>query len=281
MSYIRKSLYIFQFVLLVILVSCSKEPEEVGTEYIIANSFSGSPILSFYNVSSGKINDISIVTSGAPPNNNTRILEMLLTPKGIIVVLSNSIQIIDPLTKSVIISRPQSFSEPTYLASTKNQVYIATIEQGISYLMVFNLNTLELMKRIAIGMDSVYALTVVNNRIFISYEKFVIVLNADNYGEIAEFEFTASCADLLTDSQNNMLIFYENNCTLISNTSSTYRNFKLPGAQTLSLNKLSPSVTIDRETDILYFFEPQLNASEYTLRSFDLRQNAYSKILTN
>ena len=281
MLYIQKTVYIFQFALLAILVSCSMESDEVGTEYIIANSFNGRPVLSFYNVSTGKINDVSIVTGENPPVSNSSILEMLLTPKGIIVVLSNTIQIIDPMTKSVIISKSQSFSAPTYLASSKNQVYIATIDKGISYLMVFNANTLELMKRIAIGTDSVYALTVVNNRIFISYEKFVIVLNADNYGEIAEFEFTSICSDLLSDSQNNMLIFYENNCTLISNTSSAYRNFKLPGAHSLSLNKRSPSVTIDRETDILYFFELQLNAAEYTLRAFDLRQNAYTKILTN
>lgn len=281
MPYIKKSVYIFQVILLAILVSCSKEPDEVATEYIIANSFNGSPVLSFYNVSSGKINDFSIVTGEDSVVSSSRIVEMLLTPQCIIVVLSNAIQIIDPMTKTVILSKSQSFSEPTYLASSKNQIYIATIDMGISYLMVFNLNTLELMKRIAIGTDSVYALTVANNRIFISYEKFVIVLNADNYGEIAEFEFTSICSDLLTDSQNDILIFYENNCTLISNTSSAYRNVKLPGAHSLSSKKRSPSITIDRETDILYFFEVQLNVTELALRAFDLRQNAYSKILPN
>ena len=263
-------LWVYLFLLLFIL-SCSKE-ESINdqSQYIIANSSAGVPILSIYAVGSEKLSEVTLQSVSG----NDRIIDMILTPKGLFIILTNGIQLLNQSDWSVINSKPFIFSEPSYMAYSKGKLYVVVYENGFSYLRSFEENTLEEIDNELIGPDRVYAMIIVKNRIFISYAQTLLVLNADSFDKIGGLELLSICADLLQNGQGDILLYYENRCTIVYNSESKLSNFNLAGAQTLSLNEVRPSVVLDRETDIIYYFQKLASTSDLVLTSFDLRKNS-------
>lgn len=263
--------------LLIILISCSKEDTPSSTQYIIVSEANGNSNLLIYSAGSEEISEIGLKeTIGV-----AKILDILLVPKGLFVILTNGIQLLNPLDWSLINSALHEFPDPSYIAYSKGKIYVAINENGSSYLRIYDENTLSLIEDQLIGPVQVYALKVVKNRIFISYDKTILVLDADQYGKVGEMELNNICADLLVNSQNNVLVYYENRCSIINNSESKIANFNLPGAKTLSTTSAIPSVALDRETDIIYYFQTQAGNSQLVLTSFDLRKNSPMGISPN
>ncbi len=256
-------------IVLCIFISCSKEDAPVPTQYLMASEFNGNPKLSIYSAGSGKVEEISLNEISS----NSKILDILLVPKGLFIILTTGIQLLNPIDWSLVNSGLYAFPDLSYIAYSKGIVYVATYENGFSYLRTYDENTLALIDNQLIGPVQVYALMVTKNRIFISYDQTILVLDADLFGKVGELELTNICATLLGNSQNDILVFFENRCTIIFNSESKVSNFTLPGAQTLSTTSLRPSAVIDRETDILYYFQTQTGNSQLVLTSFDLRRN--------
>jgi hypothetical protein len=256
-------------VLLIGFISCSKEDSSVSTQYLIASELSGNPNLSIYSAGSGKVEEIPLKGLGS----NSKILDILLVPKGLFIVSTTGIQLLNPLDWSQVSNASYVFPELSYATYSKGVIYVAVNENGFSYLRTYDENSLALIDNKLIGPVRVYALSVTKNRIFISYDKSILVLDADLYGKVGELELTGVCATLLSDSQSNILVFYEDKCTIIFNSESKISNFTLIGAQTLFTTSLRSSAVLDRETDILYFFQTQVGNSQLVLASFDIRRN--------
>lgn len=269
---VRKKLVMFAIVF--IIISCTKEDAPVSTQYIIASEFNGNPNLSIYSSGSGKVEKIPL--QGV--SSNAKILDILLVPKGLFLIFTTGIQLLNPLDWSLVSNALHVFPDPSFITYSKGTIYAAINENGSSYLRSYDENTLNLIQDQLIGPVQVYALKVVQNRIFISYDKTILVLDADQFGKVGEMELNNSCADLLVNSQNNILVFYENKCSIINNSESKISSFSLPGARTLSITSIVPSVVLDRETDIIYYFQAQAGNSQFVLTSFDLRKNSSAGI---
>jgi len=261
-------------VLFFVFISCSDDEAAVATQYLIASDLNGDAKLSIYVAGSGKIDEISLQGIG----DNSKIIDILLVPKGLFIISTRGIQLLNPVDWSLVESGSYIFSEQSHVAYSKGLIYVATFENGFSYLKTFDENTLIQVDNQLIGPVQVYALAITLNRIFISYDQTILVLDADLYGKVGELELTDNCSTLLADGRSNILVFYEGKCTIIFNSESRTSNFSLAGAQTLSVPSLRPSAVIDKESDILYYFQTQVGNPQLRLTSFDLRQNTAQAI---
>lgn len=255
--------------LVIFFISCSKEDAPVATQYLIASEQGGNSNLSIYSAGSGKVEEISLVGNGS----NSKIIDILLVPKGLFIVSTTGIQLLNPMDWSLVSNSSFVFPEFSYATYSKGIIYVAVNENGFSHLRTYDENSLALIDDKLIGPVRVYALAVAKNRIFISYDKTILVLGADLYGKVGELELTGICATLLGDSQSNILVYHEDKCTVIYNSQSKLSNFTLTGAQTLPTAIVRSSAVLDRETDILYFFQTQAGSPQLVLTSFDLRKN--------
>jgi hypothetical protein len=259
----------FVLLMLICFASCSREDTLVSTQYLIASEQGGDSNLSIYSAGSGKVEELSLQGTGS----NSKILDILLVPKGLFIVSTTGIQLLNPVDWSQVINASHVFPELSYTAYAKGIIYVAVNENGASYLRTYDENSLTLIENRLIGPVRVYALSIAKNRIFISYDKTILVLDADLYGKVGELELTDVCSTLIGDSQSNILVFYKDKCSIIFNSQSKISNFALLGAQTIATPVLRSSAVLDRETDILYFFQTQAGRTQFVLASFDLRRN--------
>lgn len=256
--------------------SCAEEVEDIrNSQYLIASSLANTAALSRYNPTTTDLESIALELPPAAgfPGDPT-VQKMLLNVDRLFILQANLIKRLNyPSLVTAQAKELEFVSERSFLALSKQKVYIAGQEQNEWVLLVLDAETLELEIKLLFRNSPIYGLALVSNKIFVSIGQTIEVYNADTFQLIGLYAVPGISTNLIVDAANDVLVFLNDRLVKLNSKNGTTRSIQLPGARTLSTAWPGSSAALDRETNILYYLVDGPTPGTYELRAYDLRNN--------